>query len=574
MSPRNKYLVPILVFAPVFIWLFTIGKFAVNVPWFDDFDPFADFIRKWVEAPGFQEKLGFLFQPNNEHRMVPAKLLTLLYFLVTGEVNFVFLQICGALFTIGSCWLIYSMFRRLGLPLLYFLPVPFLLFQFQFHLVFLWSICSLQHQPSVFFMCLCMYLLAKRKLSWAVIAALLGNFSFGNGMFIWPAGAVVLLLRHDWKSLLIWVIAGCAGIFFYLNGMSAQGNDSGIGYFFKYPYMPIVGLWAFLGGLFDLFSKHNPIGVRTALPILAGMLMTGFVAIWFSGMIFPFLRRYVKWPVKIPALPAYLQNRLESNREFSGFVAGLLAFSLVNGIIVGFLRPRFGFDVLVVSNYKLYPALFMVSAYLALLIVIAPSPNLKKIFTPIAVLSIAIWGISLFYQLPDIAERRKYLLVNAYNQEHNAFGLGFKRGSEAANYTDSLVKYLLREGIYDFPATNDPYYTLMKSTVSPLAAETLHLRQELRDRSVYLFRDNIPYRVSYRDATYAFIRNEKEMLVFKFDQSPYRGKNIFRQFEKASHVEIPFEILEPGQYDLGILNVEGGNIRCGLIGKTEVKPPF
>ncbi len=51
-----------------------------------------------------------LFQPNNEHRMVIGKLVTLFYYGITGHLNFTFLHIAGACFTLGTLWLFWTSF--------------------------------------------------------------------------------------------------------------------------------------------------------------------------------------------------------------------------------------------------------------------------------------------------------------------------------------------------------------------------------------------------------------------------------------------------------------------------------
>ncbi|GAA4432933.1 hypothetical protein GCM10023091_05840 [Ravibacter arvi] len=557
--------------APAVIWLAVIAVFSVDIPWFDDFDPFADFLRKWTRAGSLSEKTRLLFQPNNEHRMVPAKLLTLLYFWISGKLNFVFLQACGACFTLATFWLLYRMFRKLNLASIYFLPVSLLLFQFQFYLIFLWSICSLQHQTSVFFMVAAMYLLANRKFSWAIAAAFCANYSFGSGMFVWPAGFIVLLLRHDWKPLVIWSLAGATGIFFYLHGMPAQGNDSGIAYFIEHPYMPLLGIPAFLGGLFDLFAKSNPITFRTALPVAAGTAMIGFALAWYSGLVLPFLQTYLKGLIKIPAVVLRIKKQLETDRVYTDFVTGILSFSFVNGIIIGFLRPRFGFDVLMVSNYKLYPALFMIGCYLALLALRLKRPVFLSTFRAITVVSAAIWLLSAFYQLPHIAERRKYLLINAYNQEHNAFGLGFEKGSAAGKYTDTLVKDLARADIYHFPDTYAGYFELMKTTQAVFDSQAVSLRTESDQVNFHLFLENSPYKLRFNDGFYAFVRHNGEIELFKFEQSAYQGKNRLRQFERVKHTALPLDLVKNRAAQIGILQLEAGKVTCGLISDEAVK---
>ena len=164
---------------PVVLWIGVILYYSVNLPWYDDFDPFPDFLHKWITSNSFPDRLKLLFQPNNEHRMVVGKLATLVYYSVTGHLNFTFLHIAAALFTLGTLVVFWRAFKRSNLSVWYFLPVPFLLFQLQYHLIFLWAICGWQHQPVVFFVVLSMFLLSGKRFAGALLAGGSGVFSPG-----------------------------------------------------------------------------------------------------------------------------------------------------------------------------------------------------------------------------------------------------------------------------------------------------------------------------------------------------------------------------------------------------------
>ncbi len=557
----------VIVALPILIWIGLIWGFSVNVPWFDDFDPFPDFLIKWRHSTGFSEKLQLLLQPNNEHRMLAGKLVTLIYYYLTGTVNFSFLQFCGAGFMLGTCWLLYTMFRKLQLPLIYFLPVPLLLFQFQFHLIFLWAICSLQHQPSVFFVCLSLFFLARKQLAFAIPAALAGTFSFSNGMLIWPAGLVVLALRQDWKSLGIWLLFAAAAITGYLSGLPSQGNEDGVTFLFRKPYMFFLGFWGFLGGLFDLLPRHRPLTWRLPLPVLAGIILSTAAFVWLSARLIPFAQLVRK---RLPAFLKQLHERLQTRPEYTDFITGLLAFSLINAIVIGLFRPRFGLDVVVVSNYKLYPALFMVAVYLAFLTVLPPSRFLRASFRTVTGIALLIWTAGCLYQLPDIIERRKYLLVNAYNQEHNGFGLGFSRNTPAAVIIDTLMKQCVSQGIYQFPEGLQELVKAAGAAAGSPAAAGITVSGSERSGGLLVVQEAIPYRFRYNDGGYAFLRSADQLYLFKLEQSPYTGINPFRQFEKNRYVEIPYHNVIPGSYDLGIVSIENGTFRSGILAEREV----
>jgi hypothetical protein len=550
---------------PILLWVFVILYYSINLPWYDDFDPFPDFLHKWITDTTFSDRLELLFQPNNEHRMVIGKLVTLTYYWITGQLNFTFLHVAGACFTLGTLAIFWQSFKKSRLDWWYFLPVPFLLFQLQYHLVFLWAICSLQHQCVVFFVSLSMFLLSRNKFSGAVLAAICATYAMSNGIFVWPAGVVVLLLNFRYKQLAFWCLAAVLAVGFYFYGLSAQGNESSIAFFIKYPHLSVLGFFAFLGGLFDFFPEKT-IVIRSALPVLMGFLVMIWIVIWLWRQVTPWLSQTFSWPKKIA------DNNSNAGKEvkaFQIFLLGILTFLLVNALIIGLLRPRFGFFVMIVSNYKMYPALFLIIAYLSFLASTSRKSLQHRVFQFSLAIGILIWGISIYSYLPAISERHKYLMVNGYNQEHNAFGLGHVPFSKSAAYVDDLMKDMVRRGVYEYP-----------TEVNALAAKTILLKEDIsanaeivisnRENGLFVDDSASPMSTVNNSGQYAFVRNQEHLYFFKMAPHKYSGRNVFRQYDKGSDVEIPFTTLLPGSYDLGIIRMEKGNASGGILRKITI----
>lgn len=546
---------------PVVIWVLIILSYSVNVPWFDDFDPFPDFLRQWIYTETFAGQVKLLFQPNNEHRMVIGKLVTLAYYAITGNLNITYLHIAGACFTLGTLSLFWSAFSRSNLSLWYFLPVPFLLFQFQYHLVFLWAICSLQHQPVVFFVSLSMFLLARNRFSWAVLAAVCATFAMSNGIFVWVSGAAILLLRSNYRLLTFWCVAGALAVSFYFFGMSAQGNESSFAFFVKNPHLSVLGFFAFLGGLLDLFPEKT-IVERSVLPVIMGFAVMIWVGIWLYGVLSGWLNKSFNWQLK---RPVFLKKQVSTGEaSFQEFLLGILIFLLVNAFIIGLLRPRFGFFVMIVSNYKLYPALFLIVAYLSFISSGIRVNLQKRGFQLVLVVSIMIWGISVYTYLPAITERRKYLLANAYNQEHNGFGLGHVPFSLGAAYVDELMKEMVSKDIYNYPAEKDKLANEI-AKINNIDSGQFKINLTDRPDGVLVEYPEAPVSFSRDAGKYVFVRNESKLYIFKLTQNRYAGRNFFRQYDKGASVEIPFSAFEPGSYKLGVINFNGNESQGSIL---------
>ncbi len=569
MTPIRYRLLWLVGLFPIAFFAFVVLRYSVDVPWFDDFDPFPDFLRQWIGSEGFLSKLDLLFQPNNEHRMVFGKGLAALYYALTGKLNFTFLHIAGILFTFGTLLVIWRAFQSSTLPKYLFLPVPFLLFQLQYHLVFLWAICGLQHQPVVLFVCLAMFLLARRQFGWAVLAALCANFAMSNGIFVWVGGAAILLLQTRYKYLAAWLGAGALAVSLYFTGMSSQGNELSVDYFVQNPHLSFLGFFAFLGGLFD-FTPERVIQVRTALPIVMGMLVMVWVGIWLLNLGLAWFKKAFQDRKKQENQTLLNRFQLEENHQTLGyFCLGVLMFLLANAAVIALLRPRFGFFVMVVSNYKLYPALFLVVSYLSFLA--STQIQLRELgFKIVLAMSLLIWGLTLVHYGPAISERRKYLLTNAYDQQQHAFGLGFVPNSPAAAYIDTLMQDMTARGIYQYPTVWNPYYAQMRTLSDPLPAD-LPLQTRPSPQGLVISAPGLTIPAGYDTGAYAFLRNGSALYVFKMEQRKYLGRNLFRRYdERGADVIVPEGALPPGRYQLGLMVRGGDQPVAGLAGTVEV----
>jgi hypothetical protein len=75
---RLPWLAPVLVALPIICYVVLVLTYAVNVPWVDDMDAFLSFILGYSDATTAAEKIDWLLRPNNEHRILTAKLTTVI----------------------------------------------------------------------------------------------------------------------------------------------------------------------------------------------------------------------------------------------------------------------------------------------------------------------------------------------------------------------------------------------------------------------------------------------------------------------------------------------------------------
>ena len=285
----KKTLTQIGIILPIFFFLLMLFTYAVNVPWMDDTDAFPDFLGRFLEAKNFDERVWLLFKPNNEHRIVYAKLMNLLHYGITGTLNMRTLTIISNITLFGMLWIFWRVIKEQKLSTLYFLPVPFLLLHPQYYLTSLWTITGFQYQPVVFFGLLGVYLLSKNTL-WtffgAVLAVFFDSFTMSNGLFYWLVGFVILALQGRYKMLGIWVIFTLATFKLYFYKFDTQANDQGFQYFFQHPQESFFGFFTHLGGSLD-FQTLSPILIRSISPTIAGFILIGISAWWIFKGVFP-----------------------------------------------------------------------------------------------------------------------------------------------------------------------------------------------------------------------------------------------------------------------------------------------
>jgi len=184
-------------------------------------------------------------------------------------------------------------------------------------------------------------------------------------------------------------------------------------------------------------------------------------------------------------------------------------------------------------------------------------------------IGLAIWAISIYSYLPVISERRKYYMVNGYNQEHNGFGLGHVPYSEGALYVDNVMKYLVKTGVYRYPKEGNELGRQVNALTTAFPVER-QVTVTHRDKGIYVNDPEGTISSGRSNGEYAFVRNGHRLYFFKMEPHKYTGRNFFKQYDKGFDIEIPHSSLLPGTYDLGIVNVGGAGLKGGVLGKVTI----
>ncbi|MCY7349679.1 MAG: hypothetical protein LH606_03315 [Cytophagaceae bacterium] len=551
LTTRSRFsFTHLLLLTPILIFGFYWSKYAVDVPWFDDFEVIPGFLLQWINAKTWSEKLHWLFWPNNEHRMAYGKLLAVLQYSLTGTLNFRWLEGLANLSVVGVAGLFWLAFRRLNQPAWCFLPVVLLLFQPQYHLLSFWTITGLQHQPVVFFGCLSMYWLARgstRALVWALLLGGVATFTMSNGMFVWAAGAGVLLVQRRWAHLLAWLLGsvGAMGAYFY-QFPANTANARSFTRFLEHPELSLVGLFTFWGASFDV-NLGRTLFQRAALPTLAGVILLVGMLIW-------------AWRQAVPWLiDRTLPRPIPAREQTTGFLLGVFFFLLVNALVIAVLRPHFGYDVLLLSNYRLYPILALVLAYLMVL-----TQQKVGLSRPLV---LGLIGAALVFNLvsywaftPQVAQRRADLLARVFNQNYAGIGLGATRGDIGLETgIENTFRELIRRGIYQPPLLFNPDAPPGTTT----ATDTNRIRRVESDALRVVFEARPENAQSNQ---YVFLKGQRDRYLYLFRGSGAPRRNPFGK-PAPTYATIPLPELRPSPYRVGILTTTGQKVRLVWTGE-------
>ncbi|MES2518520.1 MAG: hypothetical protein V4585_10455 [Bacteroidota bacterium] len=520
--------------------------YAVNVPWMDDTDAFPDFLGRFLEAKNFDERVWLLFKPNNEHRIVYAKLMNLLHYALTGALNMRTLTIVSNITLFGMLWIFWRVIKEQKIAPIYFLPVPLLLLQPQYYLTSIWTITGFQYQPVVFFGLLGVYLLSRNTLLTffgAVLAVFFDSFTMSNGLFYWMVGMVVLALQGRYKMLGVWMVFMMATFKLYFYRFDTEANDQGFTYFFKHPHESFFGFFTHLGGGLD-FQTLSPILIRSIAPTIAGFILIG-ISIWWL-----FLKVFrTKDKFSIPNLWEKLQARF--NNESSNYIIlGCFLFLIINALVIAILRPRFGYFVMIVGNYKIYPATMLVVVYLMLLTGWLKFQSNQQYFKWILVGSIIFNLASYIKFLPEVHERRKDLLVRAFNQEHNQIGLGPYVGSDFDKYVQTALGRLIPKKIYQFPET---IFTKSEKDIlgklpdnQPIKVDTSSV-----DGEIVISNPTLSTGFGFNNGVYLLLKSDRKNYLI------YEKRNLQDFLKTGFSIKIPPKYLVPDTYKIGIFYVNG-----------------
>ncbi len=247
--------------------------FISPLPFGDDLPSIYQFLLKLNSTDSYLEKIDLIL--NNkfvEHKLLFFTFIISTIFSITGKIYLPLIALIA-----GITWVsIFFFYRSWGktISASWLLIITFILVSAAPYQTIYWTMAGLQHFTVTFLCFVTIYFLCKSdKITiytfiGASLAGLFCTFSSGNGMAIWPAGLLALLLRKNYKLSLVWTVNTIIAISLYLQSVALQGTPSGSRISNVFDHLPIkiinyitglAGAFYFDKGVMDLSDSEPPI---------------------------------------------------------------------------------------------------------------------------------------------------------------------------------------------------------------------------------------------------------------------------------------------------------------------------
>lgn len=227
----EKKIYPAAMMLAVLMYCWSLIHFSLNLPKGDDYFDVLRFLNEYNAAGGWDEKFRLIFSNNNEHKTALAHLVYLVFYHMLGQIDFRLLMFFGNLGMLGMVALFAWHWKDAPGPSVGALAAVYLL-NFQSWDSMFWAMASISNFWVLFLGFLsisCLFHRASWAFSLACLAAVLATFSQGNGLLVWPLGALCLFYRHGFRrggrQLALWCLLAVAIIAFYFWGFP-EGYDN------------------------------------------------------------------------------------------------------------------------------------------------------------------------------------------------------------------------------------------------------------------------------------------------------------------------------------------------------------
>ncbi len=419
---RSIALIPIVVYFACFFY------YSINAPQFDDFQTIVRSVITFDEA---KNRLSWLLSQYGEHRIGYIRFIAVAFQRLTGKIDFVWIGLIGNASLVGVVIILLRWFKQWGLER-YFLPVPFILFQMNYHHNTFTAMMALQNLTILFWAFLTLWWVSTGngwRLWAALFTAVLAVFTSGNGLFVVLTAVLVLMYRRQWLQLAVWVVVGGGAVIGYFWGLDMIRPSYTLTFLTTHALQLSAFTIFFGGSYFDLlpnvlmssvvnapFPNQALFYARLVIPFTVGLLLIASSLVLIARLL-PVEKYLPYWQTVRPI--RWVASQFQYHREGSLFLTAVLLFILLTAGVVALGRIDIGLSQSFAIRYKIYAPLLLICCYAALLINIREQALRGQFYQVLLVISLVVGLNSYAQNLNQIQTNKRTAFSGLQNMATN-----------------------------------------------------------------------------------------------------------------------------------------------------------
>jgi hypothetical protein len=541
---RFQNLALLIVLIPVLFYGYVILHFSSNVPFYDDFFWGFDYLETYFQKNTIIDKIKMLLMQHNQHRFVYFRAVLLGLFQSEGNLNFRHLILIGNISLFGIFATYALAFKRTALSWLYFLPIPFLLFQYQFMYNSIVSY-GVPNMSIIFLAVLTFYLacFASAKHSYLLwIVGFFATFSNGNGIIVFFVAIILLILQQRFRQAISTGIVYGMSLAIYFSGFQMESGEA------KLNANTFMYAFRFLGAAF--LTEINSISVAFGIITVVG------IVIYFGYFFFKLIQNRFK-PVENKVLL---------------FCLGVFLFLAGTAMMTAIVRAIHKVEI--PDWYKNYSILFITTIYLFLIQFKANKYLRWTSFGVFVLYGIGVWYKSAEKNLVSYQHIKSTFdadVANFQNHQYWSF-LTAQEGLEFYKRHNKQTHQFIKKGWYHLPQT-----PLTNQTFDSIRAEktTFDIRKSAEHFATLIEYnpENVNDNQRRYKERYGFIVNDSTKQVYFFGVAPtFNGIKGLIKYKSLFFDRGGFGV----NYKYYKEAIPAGNYRVGMVfiddkGKSEWK---
>lgn len=532
---------------PILFFVYYVWQYTINIPFLDDNLYYTKAVVDVNKSQSFAEIFKIFMRQHTitEHKTPVSRIAAFLIYKITGKLNFFTFAQIGNLTLIGILFLFWRFFQKHAWNVVYFLPIPFLLFQMQTNENQFWMGCAWLYYPIGLWQMTTFYLLSYQKpryFIFAMLSAIFVTFIFSNGMFVFLPATLILLYQKRYKDLGIMVMIATVCLTIYFSNYTPSPIVPPA---FSIPNI-LTGFVLMLGAYVDVQEFHN-LSPFTATAV--GLIILGFLT--YGGV----------WLLNCYFKITQIEN-LSKTSDILFIVASMIALSMSAGAVAySRYTGEHGFEEMFVSRYRFMSVLLMCLAYLFSLLL--TKNTIRKVvlavFLPITMLLYAysyyIWhDYNVFY--------RERLAAAAFNFKfHNSWVL-YPFDNDWTNQVDMVNIEAIKTGVYELPTLPFTPFQEVINKDNVRFTNDLSLKLEERKDRYILKNETLNVENPLEISQNIILKSNRNTYLLPLNRQRNKSKKDYILYQNVFWKGFETNILKntfiPDEYTIGLLKVQEG----------------